>query len=860
MPLRANLCWMLLLGVGGQAAAQALEALRVDPALLRAPGPAVRRSEAAAPMLPTPASARIPAPVVSAPARTQAAAARPTSPVADDTATRPAAPLAAAAVEPPLVAERTLPAPLYSAYVAAGELPEPVLMATPRLDPPPPKSGDRRPAFITADHMDGRIDVELRAEGAVELRKLGTVVNADRLTYAHVEDEVDAEGHVRLERGQDVIAGPKMRMRVDEGAGYMETPSYTITRMINPLKGLPQTPGMPLPASVPMIGHGEAEYVEFEGEGRYRFRKATYSTCAPGQRDWYLELAELGLDYERDLGEGEDSKVVFMGVPILYSPWMNFGLNNQRKSGLLAPTIGSTSKSGMEYTQPVYWNIAPNMDATIAPRFMDKRGTQFNTEFRYLDHTYDGQMHYEYLPDDRLEHKRRYGYALSHTHKFGDGLTGSLNLNGVSDDTYFSDLSTRLSVVSQGNLLRQGTLKYQGGWWQAKLNAQTYQTLQDPALPVALIPYKQLPQINVVAARPDLPLNLAFNFQGEYVNFDHPTSVLGRRTTLYPQLSLPLQTSYFEITPKIGLHSTSYQLSRQAAGTPDTLSRNVPILSLDSSLVLERETSVFGRGLTQTLEPRLYYLYVQNREQDKVPVFDSALADFNFAQIFSENRYGGGDRIGDANQVTAALTSRLIDRDTGAELLRGMVGQRYYFSSQQVTLPGETTRTDRKADVLAALSGLVLPKVYADAAWQYNPRDKRTERLNLGGRYQPEFGKVLNAGYRYTRDQLGQVDVSGQWPLWGGWHAVGRYNYSTKERRVVETVGGLEYDGGCWITRAVVQRIATQVGQSNTAFFLQLELNGFSRIGSNPLDILKRNIPGYGLINQPTSDPVFGAY
>jgi LPS-assembly protein len=227
--------------------------------------------------------------------------------------------------------------------------------------------------------------------------------------------------------------------------------------------------------------------------------------------------------------------------------------------------------------------------------------------------------------------------------------------------------------------------------------------------------------------------------------------------------------------------------------------------------------------------------------------------------MFSENRYAGGDRIGDANQLTLAVTSRLIDPTGGEELLRATLGTRYYFSNQsdQVFLPGEAIRTERKADILAAFIGQILPKTYADFAWQYNPRDSLTERFAVGGRYRPAAGKIFNAGYRYDRNNLDQIDVSAQWPIAGGWHGVGRYNYSLEERRIIETIAGLEYNAGCWVGRAVVQRIATIANQPNDAFFFQLELNDFSKIGSNPLDLLKRNIPGYGLINQPTADPVF---
>jgi LPS-assembly protein len=251
---------------------------------------------------------------------------------------------------------------------------------------------------------------------------------------------------------------------------------------------------------------------------------------------------------------------------------------------------------------------------------------------------------------------------------------------------------------------------------------------------------------------------------------------------------------------------------------------------------------------------------VPNRDQSKIPIFDSAPVDFNFAQIFSENRYDGSDRIGDANQLTAALVSRLIDPNTGGELVRGALGERFYFNTQQVTLPGEIPRTDRKTDLLAAFTGRVTDRVFVDSGWQYNPSFSRTERLNLGVRYQPEIGKVLNAGYRYSRDQLAQIDISTQWPLTGGWSAVARYNYSTKDKKLIEGLGGIEYDAGCWVARVVLHRLATQTTQTTTALFVQLELNGLGRIGSNPLDMLKRSVMGYGVINQPTADPIFGAY
>jgi LPS-assembly protein len=702
---------------------------------------------------------------------------------------------------------------------------------------------------IIADHLSGRNDVETVAQGHAEFHRDNTTISADRLIYRHLDDEAEGEGNVVMKRDDDLIAGPHMRLKVQDNLGVFDQPRYQFKRA--PPEGVKLL-------REPETASGEANRMDFEGSGLYRLNQATFSTCSPN-RDWYIVADEISLDYNLERGEADHAKVVFKDTPIFYWPSFSFSLNHQRKSGFLSPSYSTSTTSGLELTVPWYWNIAPNMDATIAPRVLTRRGIQLGSELHYINYNYSGQARFEYLPNDQLTGTDRSAYAIQHVQTLAPGLTADLNLNGASDDTYFTDLSSKVTMVSQANLLRQGRLIYGASWWSAILMAQRYQTLQDPAAPVA-IPYYRLPQFTINALRPDLPAGINFQFAGEYVDFHHPTAVIGQRAVVYPQFSLPMQSAAFFVTPKVGVHVTRYSLDRQDTGVPDKLSRDVPIMSVDSGVVFEREANWFGRTLTQTLEPRLYYLKVPVRDQSNFPVFDSAIADFNFAQIFSENRYGGADRIGDANQLTAAVVSRLIDPDTGAELMRGALGQRFYFQDQQVTLPGEVARTNRKTDLLAAFSGRVMPKVNVDAGLQYSQFFSRTERVNAGVRYQPEFAKVINASYRYTRDQVGQVDISGQWPIGRRWYAVGRYNYSIKDRRLVEGVAGVEYDAGCWVSRIVLHRLATTTATTSTTLFYQLELNGLARVGSNPMELLKRNIAGYGVLNQPTVDPVFGDY
>lgn len=744
------------------------------------------------------------------------------------------------------------------------------------------KSAEPRPVFFSAERMSGIAERETVAEGGVQLRKIGTLIDADRMTYWSLDDEIEAAGNVKLVQGENVVTGPKMRMKLEDQIGFFEQPAYFLKRQ--PLSApKPSLTGEPFsgqtspwdvqsstgfaagpasfsstPKRVLTEAHGQAERIDFEGENQIRMRAATYTTCKPGNDDWYASIGELKLDYDHEAGEGRDGTIYFKGVPIVYSPWMSFSLNNQRKSGLLAPTFGSTSKSGFELTVPYYWNIAPNMDATLAPRVFTKRGAQLNSEFRYLDTDYSGQARVELLPGDKVRDANRYGISLLHNQNLGYGFSGMVNFNKVSDDNYYTDLSSRIANTSQTQLLQQGVLSYGGGgWWNVTANLQSYQTLQpDPANPVA-VPYRLLPQITLTARQPDL-FTTDSSFSGQYTSFSHPTLTEGQRMVLYPQVALPYVTPGWYVTPKIGVHATSYALSRQAIGTPDSITRTLPVFSIDSGMTFERSSQWYGRDYTQTLEPRLFYLNVPYRDQSNIPIFDSGLADFNFAQIFAENQFIGQDRVSDANQLTAAVTSRLIEPATGREIMRGMLGQRFYFSDQQVTLPAQTKRVWTKSDFLAAFSGQVLPKVYADAALQYNVENSRAERTSLGARYVPEPGKVLNAAYRFNRDSFDQVDFSGQWPIYGGWHGVGRVNYSLKDKQPIENVAGLEYNGGCWVVRVVGQRLATTSGTASSAFFVQLELNDFSRIGSNPLELLKRNIQGYGKINQSTADPVFG--
>ena len=724
------------------------------------------------------------------------------------------------------------------------------LKSQPSLMLIPPSLNEEVPLFLEADLLQGHNDKETEAEGNARLRKRGQAVHADRLRYDKPQDEVTAEGKVRIEQRNDVVEGARLKFNLETERGFMDNPSFTLHKTPN-LSGQ-------RPAYRDTDARGTAERLLFEGPGHYRAERAQYTTCGPDRDDWYVRAGELNIDKNRDIGTARDASIVFQGVPIFYSPYLSFSLHQERKSGFLTPHYGNTTKGGTELSVPFYWNIAPNRDATISPRVMSKRGTLLLTEFRYLEPSYFGESRVEILPDDHERNgKDRHAFFIRHNHTLPGGWYGTLNLQGVSDDNYFTDLSTQIALASQVLLPREGVLGRNGTWgdgtYTFKGMVQRWQTLQtDPLVPVTA-PYNRVPQLTLDASRQDV-LHSDLDLHAQYVGFDHPSSsrVSGRRAMAYPSLSLPLQTSYAYLTPKLGLNFTRYDIDPSKSF--DSQTRTLPILSADAGLVFERPTQLLGGSLLQTLEPRLYYVYIPYRDQSRIPVFDSGSQDINFATIYSENQFAGWDRINDANQMTVGVSSRFLQADSGMERVRVGVAQRFYFDTQRVTLqgvpgvPDVPVRTSTSSELLAAISGTITHAWTAEAGAQYNTSSSLMQKFNIGTRYQPAPGKVLNVSYRETINPLNpvrQTDVSTQWPVGQGWTGLARWNYSLREKRTLEGLVGVEYNGDCWALRVVAHRFAISTQQTSTTFFVQLELNGISRIGSNPLETLKRNIGGY---------------
>lgn len=737
---------------------------------------------------------------------------------------------------------------------------------------------------IEGDQLDLQLDRKMRASGNAVITQGKQKIYGDIIEYDIQNDELEVNGNARIDLGDSEITGPALTMRLSESIGEMKDASitlkkqiiddkdklkpyndpavYTQSKLLNTQTTLTDDPKSyqdsyrepPAPIGQASIdpkfssSRGDAEEVIFEGQSKKRLKNARYTTCEAGVDDWYIKASEIELDDYTQSGVAKHGRVEFKGVPLLYSPWMSFSFNNERKSGLLAPTVGSTSRSGFETLIPYYWNIAPDKDATLGLRYLSRRGAQLQGTFRYLGENYSGTDSIEYLNNDDLTGEQRYFANIFHNHTFGDGWSAGYNIEKVSDDQYFSDMSTRIISTSRVNLPQAGRVDYVGDVWTFNGLVQKYQTLDDTNYP-----YERLPQLTLTADKDWNYFKTDLYSQWTYFdqNKDAPIAATGSRLTVYPTISVPITQPYGFITPKVGVHSTYYNLNDNdftvngQTISKNSASRTLPIFSLDSGLYFERDFDVVKNSYTQTIEPRLFYVYIPNKEQDYLPVFDSAVADLNMTTLFSENQFTGDDRVNNANQLSLAVTSRMIDSNTGIERFAATVGQRYYFTDQKVTLPGSSATENNSSDIIAAMTARLNNKWNLDAFWQYNTDDDGMVRTNLLARYNPEPGKLINAGYRYTQQFLEQVNVSGQWPLSKGWYGVGRFNYSIREKTLIESLAGLEYDAGCWQARAVVQRVETATANANYGFFIQLELGGLASIGSNPLNLLRRDIPGY---------------
>jgi LPS-assembly protein len=770
------------------------------------------------------------------------------------------------------------PAPASAtAAAAAASAPAVPLERSPKLVPLPRADASRRgPIVLQARSITNQPELQTVAEGDVEFRRGGLVIRADRVAYDNVRDLASAKGGVSVARDGAIYSGPELQLSVQRFEGYFLEPQFELTTL---------------------GAGGRADRIDFLGAGRSRATNASYTSCprvdpaAPGtEPDWVLKTDRIQIDLDANEGIADGAQLRFLGVPILALPRLSFPLNDERKSGWLPPSINIDNRSGLIVSVPWYWNIAPNRDATIAPRVITRRGLGVDSEFRYLEPWFEGALRLDALPNDQVARRSRGSLQWLHQATPAAGWRIETDIARVSDQAWWKDfpdagrsftprlLAGRAAVERSFSLPAALLLGEGEGEGSVYARVLRWQVLQDPESFI-LAPYERSPQIGMAlqaraAGGVELALQTEFNRftlpAGQAIDLARPS---GDRWHAVGSLARPVRGAGWFAVPKLALNAAAYKGTQRLASGLTDARRAIPTFSLDLGLELERSTVFFGRELRQTLEPRLLFVSTPYRAQSQLPNYDSAAKDFNVVSLFTDNAFSGVDRVSDAKQLTAGFTTRLVDAASGAEALRLGLVQRVLLRPQRVApqadgSPDGPTLEQRFSDALLVGSTSVLPGWTLDAAVQYSPDIQRSVRSIMGARYSPGPFRTVGATYRLARGLSEQLEMGWQWPVWGAvpgsgrpagsgsggckgaWYSVGRFNYSLKDSRLTDSILGFEYDAGCWIARVVAEQLSTGRSEATTRILVQLELVGLSRLGSNPLQVLRDNIPGYRLLRE----------
>ncbi len=588
---------------------------------------------------------------------------------------------------------------------------------------------------------------------------------------------------------------------------------------------------------------GSADSVAVAGNGDLEMRNVTYTSCPEGKDDWLLRARKIEVDQETGYGTARDAKFEVKGVPVMYLPYFTYPVSNRRKSGLLAPDIGSSGQRGFDLTVPWYWNIAPNLDATLRPRLMSRRGVQMGTEFRYLTARHSGVLDAEFLGSDDVAGTDRSLLKYRQQSYLPLGWRADIDFANASDSEYFEDFGQGLDETSQTHLPRILEAQFFNGPWSARFLIENYQTI-DPNILRVDRPYARLPEIAVTGMDPDGLFGLSYEIEAGATYFERNLGVTGARAHITPTVSLPIDWFIFRLTPSASLDHTRYALSNTAAGQEDAPTRTLPLLSVDLQTSFERYFS--ESDLVVTLEPRLFYTYIPFRDQDNLPVFDTIEPDLNIIQLFRTNRFIGRDRIADTNQVSIGLTSRILDSESGTERLRLTMGQLQYLSTQDVTLPGDSPDTRNSSDYIAELSARISRNWAVSGAFQWDNDQSETQRTQATVTYQKDARSLVSLGYRFRRDSFDEADIAVAWPLTERWNFVGRYNYSLESKNPLEQFAAMEYETCCWAIRGTWRRtVVRRNGEADTSFGFQIILKGFGDPGTAAADLLNRGILSY---------------
>ncbi|TDJ44634.1 MAG: LPS-assembly protein LptD [Gammaproteobacteria bacterium] len=674
---------------------------------------------------------------------------------------------------------------------------------------------------ITAGQVDLSGEEGVEFFDQVEFRYGDRSISAESATYDRVAQTIEVRGTVLYTDSDVTVYGEEAEVDTENeeirftGAGF----------------DIPQRPA-----------RGSAETIRIRSDQTIALSTVIFTTCPADRTDWELMAAEVELDVEKGFGTARGVKVEFKGVPILYTPYMTFPIDDRRKSGLLTPKFSERDRTGLDISAPYYLNLAPNYDMTLEPRYMSERGVQLNTEFRYLLPRSDGRLSLEYLPDDSDTNDSRSYLTYNHETMLDQGWRVVVSLADVSDDAYFEDLGDSQAVASQTHLDRYLDIGYRAPTWSLLARFQGYQTI-DTAIAADDRPYDRVPQILFNGQwSGDL---FKFESSNELVQFDRDVGATGWRLDSTEEVSISLARPGMFLTPALALRQTNYWLDDATPGGRDTFSRTLPIASIDAGLIFERAPEQ-NRTWTQTIEPRVLYVHVPFEDQSDIPIFDTIEPDFNLVQLFRKYQYLGADRIADSEQLSLGITARLIDSRSGRETVTATLGQTRYFGTQRVSLPNSPPNNANVSDYIAEVSIYMSEAWKLDVDYQWNSETNTTARMETSLRFTPQEDRYAGFSYRYREGLLDQGSVSLVWPVGQSWRVIAHYSYSFLEEEPLDSFLGWEYEACCWRLRLIGRRyISRRTGESDSSISVQLQLRGFSDDGSSPEELLDRGILGY---------------
>ncbi len=682
-----------------------------------------------------------------------------------------------------------------------------------------PVAGDSAATEILSNNVDSKDGLHYTLDGNVWLRRGDQLLQAGHVTWQQASGDFTATDNIRFQNSHLLLRSPAMQGNSQLGTGTAKDIRFRL---------------------LGSRGNGHADRVELLDEQHSRLEQIGYSTCSPQQRQWELRAGRVDLDQEKEVGYAHNVTMRIGEVPVLWLPWLRFPTTDARHTGFLYPTIGYSESRGFDLTLPFYLNLVPNYDATLYPRLLGRRGFMLGAEFRYLGQRSRGSIRADWLAHDRIADDSRSLWRARSTTALVGSWRFNVNINHVSDKAYFEDLGSSLYGNATHLLHSDIALVGRGHGWRASVSADAYQ-ITDPDLSDSQEPYKRLPRM-LFNGHWSAGRYFEYGLDAEFVSFRKDQGLDGRRLDLQPWLTWHWQGPWWHLQPRLAWRATEYDLDRNDNNSP---SRHTPIASLDAGLVFERDAHWFGDNYTQTLEPRLYYLRVPYRDQSNIPIFDTSRQTFDYWQLFVPNRFSGPDRQMNANNLTLALTTRLLD-DSGIERLSAGIGQIRYFEPQRVTLRGGAG-TDWAGSAYVAHFGARLSERWRlDLAQQWNPNTDRTDLSTVTVQRQLWRNGILNLGYRYRRGYLEQTNVSALLPLSDQWNLVARWNYDLDEDRTLGALAGVEYNSCCLAVRLVARHyVRNSAGEIDNTIMLQVEFKGLGSVGRRTDTLLRHAILGY---------------